>query len=362
MFAVSLLVSLATASVASASTNGREQPALLAQAGTSSTVYLVTSTGCLSPSCLRMYRTTAGASTFTPVTAPPVKGERQGIANTTLSRLVFANVNDGYAEVGRSFPLALYATSNGAKSWRQVTLPSRDDLLGITVTSALVYITMANCSSKKGNCSQYRVWRSSLAARHWTVLPSLWTTGSGPKDNYYGPDVAAFANTVWELETGYQKVNLWISHDKGRTFSHVATPDLVSVAGCSLMPMSLTNLWAECPTGMDVSFLDSHDGGAQWHPFTRGIFSGTGGGDFDPISSNVAYLDYGIVNIRGSNLFRIADGGLRPTAVDSLKCTNISLLFTNESDGLADCDTNYTSNQLLRTADGGSHWESVPLP
>jgi hypothetical protein len=77
---------------------------------------------------------------------------------------------------------------------------------------------------------------------------------------------------------------------------------------------------------------------------------------------NVAYLDYGLVNIRGSNLFRITDGGLHPSAVDDLKCTNVSLLFISESDGLADCLKNDTASQLERTVDGGSSWKSVSLP
>jgi hypothetical protein len=194
-------------------------------------------------------------------------------------------------------------------------------------------------------------------------LPALWKTGTGPKDNYYGPDVSALGDMLWELETGYQRTTLWISHDEGRRFSRINAPDLASVAGCSLTPTSLNDLWAECPTGLEVSFLDSHSAGQQWHPISRYVFSGTGGGAFDPISTNVAYLDYGLVNIKGDNLFRITDGGLIPIAVDNLKCTNVSLLFTSESEGLADCLKNFTPNQKLeRTVDGGSKWQVVSLP
>ncbi len=302
------------------------------------------------------------ATTFTPVSAPPIEGEEGGIANTTLSRLVFANPSDGYAVVGRNYPLKLYATSNGAKTWRLVGLPSTSDLLNLTVTSSLVYATTAKCPAQDGNCGDYRVWRSSLTLQHWTELPALWTTGSGPKDNYYGPDVSAIGDTVWELETGFQKITLWTSHNEGRTFSRVNAPDLGSVAGCSLTPESMNDLWAECPTGMEVAFLVSHDAGQQWHHISQGLFSGTGGGSFDPISSQVAYLDYGLVKIRGSNLFRLSDGGLVPSAVDDLKCSNVSILFTSVSKGLADCGKNFTSSELERTINGGSSWKSVALP
>ncbi len=357
---LTLVVPLAGVEVGGASSH--EQPALLARAGTSSEVYVVATTGCGGPKCASLYRTAVDASHFNHVTMPPVMSESSAVTGTTLVKLIFANESDGYAEVGKAYPLKLYVTFDGARTWRQVALPSKSDLLNLDVTSNLVYATTAQCPVKNGNCTTYRVWRSSLTVHHWTELPALWTTGTGPKDTYYGPDVSAFGDTVWELETGFQKITLWTSHNEGRTFSRVNAPDLVSVAGCDLTPASSSDLWAECPTGMEVAFLDSHDGGEQWHHISQGVFSGTGGGDFDPISSRVAYLDYGLVSIRGMNLFRISEGGLHPTAVDNLKCTNVSLLFTSENDGLADCSKNYTADQLERTFDGGTAWQVVSLP
>lgn len=352
----------AIARASSLKRKGPEQPALLVRAGTTSEIYLVASTGCVAAKCLRIYRTTIDASHFVKVSAPPVEGEKGGIAETTLVRLVFANADDGYAEVGSENPLHLYATANGARSWRQVTLPPNTDLLSMDVSSNALYATTARCSLSGNQCNKYRVWRTSLSAKKWTLLPRLWVTGTGPKDNYYGPLVSVKGNTVWEVENGYKSVHLWTSHDAGRTFSRISTPALASVAGCYLTPMTNLDIWAECPTGMEVSFLYSHDGGARWGAISRDVFSGTGGGTFEPVSSELAYLDYGLVNVKRYNLFRISDGGMRASAVDDLACTSVSLLFTNTSDGLADCAKNYTSSRLERTNDGGSSWRRVSLP
>jgi hypothetical protein len=342
--------------------SAHEQPALLVRAGTSNDVYLVTSTGCVGAKCMRLYRTTVHASHFTQVSAPPVQGENGGIANTTLVRLVFANEDIGYAEVGRDYPIKLYETLNGARTWRQVALPSKTDLLNIAVTSDFVYATTARCRNSEGNCIDYRVWRSSLALHHWSELPTLWRTGTGPTETYYGPIVSALGHTVWEQETGNKNVYLWTSHNEGRTFSRVTTAALASVAGCYLTPTSTLDMWAECPTGLEVSFFDSHDGGAQWNSISRYTFSGTGGGTLDPISPEIAYLDYGLVSVHRYNFFRLTDGGSHVTVVAKLRCSSVSLLFTNTSDGLADCGENYTSYQLERTIDGGSSWRKVSLP
>jgi hypothetical protein len=112
---------------------------------------------------------------------------------------------------------------------------------------------------------------------------------------------------------------------------------------------------------MQISIWHSSDGGAAWNSVSQSQFSGTGGGAFDPVTGSVAYLDYGGVQAKG-DFVRLSDGGRVATTIGELKCTNVSLLFTSQNDGLASCGKNYTSVQLERTIDGGSHWESVSLP
>jgi hypothetical protein len=282
----------------------------------------------------------------------------KGSAVGSLDRLVFANLKDGFAVVGES-TLKLYATTNGARSWHEVT-PPRTSWYGLVVTANAILVTTDKCTQHGDSCGDFHEWRSSLKGVHWSELPQLWQTGSGAKDNYYGPSVAAFANVVWEQELSYMATYLWISHDGGEHFTRIPAPKLGSVAGCQFTPMSALELWAQCPTGMEVSFFHSSDGGVQWTHVPQSQFSGTGGGAFDPVSSEVAYLDYGLAG-NGRNLVQVRGGGDRTTNVGELNCTDVSLNFTGVADGLAVCVHNYATYELLRTTDGGTQWSHVVL-
>jgi photosystem II stability/assembly factor-like uncharacterized protein len=290
------------------------------------------------------------------------------MGNRTFNNVSFATPKDGYAFVGPYDASVVYVTTNGARSWHQ--LKSLNDLVGsIHLTDSGLFAMTAQCSLTTTNCDNYRVWRSSLNAKKWTLLPTLWKAGTDGRYYNYPPEIAASRNYVWELETAPNGVAyLWTSINRGRTFSRVevSTPELVSVSGCSLTAMSTRELWAECPTGMQVSFWHSDDGGATWHAVTDSAYQymGTGGGAFDPLSANVAMLDYG-GTARHPNLFRITEGGARFTPIRELSCNNAApLIFANVSDGLVLCsqDNIDTTTAILRTSNGGVTWSNVTLP
>jgi len=153
---------------------------------------------------------------------------------------------------------------------------------------------------------------------------------------------------------------LLISHDSGTTFIRTSEPDLVSINGCSMNATSNSALWAECPTGMAVSFFYSGNGGLSWNRVPNHQFSGTGGGYFDPVSNSLAYLDYGPNNSSNAkNLFQITKKGLEVRAVGRLPCESVDgLVFTDALHGLAACDTGSTLPSIIleRTTNGGVTW------
>ncbi len=361
--ALIFLTSIVVSPGALASTGSIQTPVLLIRAGSSKVFYVVTTSGCHSPACLRMYRTDSHATTFTRVSPPPVAREQGGTAGTTLDDVVFANANDGYATVGNYSPSALYVTVNGARTWRRV-MGAKDLTISVAMTRNEIFVTSVTCRPRSIVCGQFTTRRASLTAKDWVTLPRLWKTGTGRKETYYGPSLAAFGNTVWELQTG-SETYLWTSHDNGRTFARIEErfPALASVSGCTITPKSSVSLWAECPTGMQESFWHSENGGATWSPASPNDlqFMGTGGGSFDPITSNVAVLDYGAV-ATPPDLYRISDGGALFTPIGEVRCTNVSpMIFTNISDGLMVCGLNSTT-VVRRTSNGGATWENVALP
>jgi hypothetical protein len=337
------------------------EPMLLSRAGASSVVYVFAETGCAKARCASLYRSNIGATSFTSVTPPPVKLDKGAFPNSTLEKLVFANPNDGYALVSYgNFSVTLYATSNDAHTWRRAARIVKGEMT-LFVSSSQIFISTVHCKPRTMDCTQWVTRRSTLAAKRWTTIPRLWTTGTGNNDVVYGPALAAYGDRVWEFETG-PEIDAWTSRNDGRTFTRRREPKLDSAAGCSFTTMSSTSMWAECPTGMQVSFLHSSDGGVQWSDIHQTQFFGTGGGAFAPVSSDVAYLDYGVA-IGPHNVFRLTEGGRDATPVADVKCeTAPSMIFTNASDGLMLCNQNYTSIQLRRTNDGGVLWNSVNLP
>ena len=113
---------------------------------------------------------------------------------------------------------------------------------------------------------------------------------------------------------------------------------------------------------MAVSFWHSADAGVRWNPVvdTAYQYMGTGGGAFDPLTANVAFLDYW-----GRHAIPISfvslGGGTRFTPLGELSCSNASpLIFSSEREGLVMCSVSSgTSIQLRRTIDGGATWTVV---
>ena len=149
------------------------------------------------------------------------------------------------------------------------------------------------------------------------------------------------------------------SHDGQLPFAERAAPSLISVVSCSLQPMGAAVLWAECPTGMMVSWFRSSDGGAHFTHWWE--TSGTGGDAFDPLSSTVAYRYTGIGPAPAYALQRTTDGGASFTTVSRLfpdEGSESTLAFSDEEHGYV-LGPGPNGPVLLYTGDGGEHWTTV---
>ncbi|HVA70003.1 MAG TPA: hypothetical protein VNF08_01595 [Acidimicrobiales bacterium] len=352
--------SFAGAGNGTSTTRSSVTPLLLARALGTRTIYVVGSLKCAQTSCFRLYRTNVSASYFSRVATPPIA--RYSRSSTgTLDKLVFASPNDGYALVGVSFPMKLYATNNGARTWHRVQMALNQSILGLAVTTTSLYTVTAQCTTIDAQCHDYRLNRSALAATHWTSrsvplsahLGSALLAGFGFMD----PTVGAYGTNVWISEIAPDRAPLFTSHNYGKTFTKSSSVHLTSVAGCAITAISISSLWAACPTGMQVSFAHSSDGGSKWTSISQHQYFGTAGGYFDPVSANVAYLDYGAT---AHNLYRLRNDGKTSTSVGELACDSVTIDFTSLTNGLALCFPNYNNSGLLeRTTDGGARWSRV---
>jgi hypothetical protein len=367
MAVVSTLVVTGLPSANSASASAAENsfsPRMLVRVGSSAVIYVVGYGPCAKGLCLELLRTNDNGARFVDRTAPPTKAIKYSLVGS-LDELVFANALVGYALEGGDGvdnAASLYATFNGARSWTKVQTPAGQQLSRLAASTSAVYAVMMHCAKQSdGNvaCTNYRLVHSSLSATHWTASPL-------PHGHYsfgFLGNVAAFGSKVW-LSEGAKWSLLVSSSNHGASFTTYTPPfpALASVAGCDLTATSASVLWSACPTGMEVSFAHSSDAGTKWNEVPTRQFMGTGGGYFDPVSSNVAYLDYG-----GSRpLYRVSDAGRHVTDVGTLQCSKVNssiaaITFTSPREGLAICESQglSTSTELERTSNGGATWRHI---
>jgi hypothetical protein len=226
-------------------------------------MYVVDLVGCQQLECLHLYRTDVTATKFS-VVALPRLSVVAGVLTGDLDRLIFATSDDGYALVGERYPMTLYKTIDGARSWRRVTTASGRSILGLSVSASSIYAVTANCSASGNRCGDFQLNRSTLKGETWasTAIPHV------PRfkvfDGNFSANVGAFGPDVWISEITPAGSTMFESHDQGKTFIPLMDNELASVSGCALTAMSTTSLWASCPTGMEVSFFHSRDGGATW--------------------------------------------------------------------------------------------------
>lgn len=347
-----------TVNTAQAATAPQSTPIPLLLTGVTGTtltfVVIAKSADCSSAGCFQLERTTDNGSTFTALHLPPISSA-PGSSSGNLSQLIFANSRDGFASLDVANSFDWYVTTDGAESWQRLNAGPGESIIELVPTRTDLYAVVARCV-KAYKCANYRIALKSLNGNRWTTesLPELLSKGNFA--------LGAYGSHVWANLQGPRSPLLFTSHDAGRTFSERSTSPLASVSACGVTPMSSTVLWAECPTGMLVSFFSSVDAGVHWISISRYEFSGTGGGAFDPVSSSLAYLNFGPFTKRAKDLYAITNSGHTMTAVGSLACTSTNYLdFSDATHGLVICQKNgfLASTQLLRTSDGGRNWTKV---
>jgi len=337
------------------------RPLTLTRAGLSKVIYVVGSTSCSKILCLRLQRTSDNGSHFTSVSLPPIPPNPE-MATGMLTSLVFANANVGFALLGGGYgaegynqPSVLYATFNGAKSWHKETIDKGASIFAFEASKNEIYAVTAHCHATTLPCQDYQLARSTLAAEKW-IERSIPGYSAGLEIGTFG----AYGANVWLDVT--QGGLLDTSHDYAKHFTQQSHSGMGSPGTCDLTATSTSTLWAKCPTGMLANFQISTDGGARWRVIPTGEYSNTGGGNFDPVSSSLAYFDQGPGH-KITKIYRVINTGRKLVFAGTINChQSLSYVFTSRAHGLALCLTgpSLSSGHLLSTTNGGASWVALP--
>lgn len=360
IFALSFLT---VSSPVGASEPGGFRPLSLTRAGLSNVIYVVGSTKCSKILCLRLLRTSDNGSHFTSVSLPPIP-PNPVMATGMLTSLVFANANVGYAllgggddDLGYNHPSVLYATFNGAKTWHKETIAKGDSIFAFEASMNEIYAVTAHCHGTTLPCQDYELARSTLAAKNW-VGRNIPGYSDGLEIGLFG----AYSSNVWLDVT--QMGLLDTSHDDAKNFTQNSHTGMVSPGTCDLTATSSLTIWAKCPTGMLANFQLSTDGGVRWRVIPTPEYSNTGGGNFDPVSSSLAYFDQG-PGPKNTKIYRIINSGRDLVLAGTVSChQSLSYVFTSQSHGIALCltGTSLSIGHLLSTSNGGTSWSALSSP
>jgi hypothetical protein len=223
-------------------------------------------------------------------TPPPGMPGNPGLAaRDRVFQLVFASDDIGLAITGTEGDLqhrghkSLYVTTDGAHTWTQVGLPTREQPTQIATGDGAAYALTSNCPGPKAACDHATLWRidptGGSAPQTFDTLPSN-THTSGPITLAdYGDDVWVFLNmgagqaTALRSEDGGRS---WRRFDPGICLwaSPVATSSLV--------------LWTTCGTGMLEHFTRQVDAAPPGTVFPADV-AGTSNSALYPLTDTLAY-------------------------------------------------------------------------
>jgi len=330
-------------------------PVLLVPVPHSNFAYVIeaASSGCGHTFCLWFSRISDPPAQSSDRKLPPLRA-LDGEPTGNLESLQFTSLDDGYLWAKEGRASALYVTTDGAKSWhRTVTTSSLLSAHPFTATQGHLYFVTDICSGM-GICRDFRLHSAGANGVTWTSRPLALSPDTS------GVGLGAIGSELWIEEGPFTGTRVLFSTNAGRTFTQW-TPNINGVpTGCIMTASSPSNIWAECPTGMNWLYEASVDGGHYWRAIdTGGFIPTTAGGALDPLDAQIAFVDVGAeAGPHGADLLRANSDGVT-VKVGRLGCSILlGLDFVDTTHGLADCQQTSQSNStvLLMTSNGGRTW------
>jgi photosystem II stability/assembly factor-like uncharacterized protein len=202
-----LLLALGTGSASAQPASGNPPPPKGFEADSASFVsartgYVLGARGCSRLPCkARLKETVNGGRTWKSVPAPAVSlvPTYTPTPASAVSAVRFENARDGWL-----FAPALWATTDGGRKWRRMSLPG--EVIALAASDGVVF---AVSESVNGGLDQARLYRSKVGTARWTLV-----RGIAPQNA-----LTVFGHSVWAGIASGADGNLWRSADSGKHWS-----------------------------------------------------------------------------------------------------------------------------------------------
>jgi hypothetical protein len=316
---------------------------------------------CTNPVCTSILRTTDGGTHFVGLPAPVAPITAPGGSSTAsgVNTLRFADLLDGYAFAtgpGGEF----WDTHDGGEHWAQQTFLAGRQLLAFGSGGGYAFALVGAC--QQGNCSGVVLERSPVGSDQWEAITVPGVSGGVDQlatMTVHGTDL--WFSLTASLSQAHQV--LVAGSGSGSSFATYASPCFSGLGG-TLQASSSDVIWAVCPTGMEAQAFRSTDGGAQWSTLNLGSLENSA--LLAPASDTSAVIE---PNAQGQFL-RTADGGTSWQSVYPSGSGDFWWSwagFTDSSTGSAlrtegnppagwPFPNGPSPEQLWRSSDGGTTW------
>jgi photosystem II stability/assembly factor-like uncharacterized protein len=288
-----------------------------------------------------------------------------GIPVASVTRVRFATVHDGWL-----FGNSLYATHDGGRSWRRISLPGLGSPTGgvVALEAADGFVNAEIQEGKDPNSNgPVQLYHAAIGGDNWTAVSGVGTPPVG-----YGGSITSAGGGVWAtlhpgLNQGMKGIltqsSLYRSFD-GRRWRILRQPcPSGSVADAAAATRS--RLLIVCAGGVaagsqdKIAFL-SDDAGATFRRISDPPFDG----DYSGAAASSGVLT--VLSASGATwLYSSFDGGRRWQSVLTFYDGGLGLLevgYTTRYQGVAVVGRLDFGTRLLITRDGGHHWAVVHLP
>lgn len=256
---------------------------------------------CGSGRCASILATDDGGRTFTHLPAPDldVAGQAAPLSSgLAVPTLRFADPLDGYAFITDARGAPIFSTHDAGHTWTPLSLPFRDsgtEVLAFAIGGGDAYLITARCGSP--GCGSYQLLVSPVGRDTWNPDPLPFAVFSPQID------METAGDNLWIMGSASVTTDdLAVSSNDGQSFVTYPGPCVTSLGGY-LDPVSSTEVWALCPTGLRAELRRSLNGGQSFETASSPELQNSA--EFAAASDQTAVLATGVPPIQ---LLRTTDG------------------------------------------------------